>query len=590
MGFRDKYFFMKKYLHKEALIWGIGLIILYLFSWQLIHYFYNQQVITQQNRFLIEQAQTLSRISQNQAEKIIQLAPQYVQNENERLTLIDGKTGKILFDTFESQLRADSRKNRPEVKAILDGNETGQAIRESQTLHKEMMYVTLALQSKGQLRYILRLAEPTATFYNQAKSMQRAIFLVFTLMYLMITFFILRVIYKRNQPLQTVVPILEKMLNQPDHTEWILTQDEQSGELFYLINQLNEKLRQTHQAYTQSQVQFAQVLQELTIGIFLIAPDGKLQLMNQAMCEQLGLTESKLNADFTQTITDPKLIQMIYQVQSNHQLLHEELTTFQTKRKLDLSIRSFSDQQQILGMSYDLTKIRHLEKLQKDFVGNVTHELKTPVTSLIGFTETLLDGAMEDPELCRQFLTIMQKDANRLQDLIQEIIQLSKTDELFAYESSQVECTQLVKQILSQYGKNIEHKQLSLTLTSENEVTLLTKKELIQPILKNLIENAIFYAPENGKITIQLKKQAQLFTFKITDNGLGIEAKDQARIFERFYRVDKARARHSGGTGLGLAIVKDYTEKLGGRVWVESHPGLGATFIVELPELTENPS
>ena len=274
---------MKKYLHKEALLWGIGLIILYLFSWQLIHYFYNQQVITQQNRFLIEQAQTLSRISQNQAEKIIQLAPQYVQNENERLTLIDGKTGKILFDTFESQLQDDSRKNRPEVKAILDGNETGQAIRESQTLHKEMMYVTLALQSKGQLRYILRLAEPTATFYNQAKSMQRAIFLVFTLMYLMITFFILRVIYKRNQPLQTVVPILEKMLNQPDHTEWILTQDEQSGELFYLINQLNEKLRQTHQAYTQSQVQFAQVLQELTIGIFLIAPDGKLQLINQAM-------------------------------------------------------------------------------------------------------------------------------------------------------------------------------------------------------------------------------------------------------------------------------------------------------------------
>ncbi|MCJ0588562.1 two-component sensor histidine kinase, partial [Enterococcus cecorum] len=140
---------MKKYLHKEALLWGIGLIILYLFSWQLIHYFYNQQVITQQNRFLIEQAQTLSRISQNRAEKIIQLAPQYVQNENERLTLIDGKTGKILFDTFESQLQDDSRKNRPEVKAILDGNETGQAIRESQTLHKEMMYVTLALQSKG---------------------------------------------------------------------------------------------------------------------------------------------------------------------------------------------------------------------------------------------------------------------------------------------------------------------------------------------------------------------------------------------------------------------------------------------------------
>src|SRR5699024_9609662 len=283
-------------------------------------------------------------------------------------------------------------------------------------------------------------------------------------------------------------------------------------------------------------------VQTCALPIFLIAPDGKLQLMNQAMCEQLGLTESKLNADFTQTITEPKLIQMIYQVQSNHQLLHEELTTFQTKRKLDLSIRSFSDQQQILGMSYDLTKIRHLEKLQKDFVGNVTHELKTPVTSLIGFTETLLDGSMEDPELCRQFLTIMQKDAKRLQDLIQEIIQLSKTDELFAYESSQVECGRLLKQILSQYEKNIEHKQLSLTHTSENEVTLLTKKELIQPILKNLIENAIFYAPENGKITIQLKKQAQLFTFKITDNGLGIEAKDQARIFERFYRVDKARA------------------------------------------------
>ncbi|EOT41964.1 ATP-binding protein [Enterococcus columbae] len=577
---------MKKIKEHEFILWAIGLLALYLLSWQVISYFYNQQVTLQQANYLKQQAQTLIRIADGQKEQLIALSDDYVQSANERITLIDAKNGKIIYDTFNEQLINDLRTTRPEVKAIMDGNTTAQAIRYSQTLKKELIYVTVPIKENQQLSMILRIAEPTSLFIQQAKGMKHSIFLVYLIMYGLITLFLLRIILKRNQPIQTILPILRKMTKQPNQTELILTDSKYGSELYQLINQLNETLRDTYQAYTDTEEQFQALLKELTIGIFMIQADGNLRLMNHAMCEQLGLVPPiKENQAFAKVINDPQLIQMIYQVHQTQGFIHQEITTAQTKRRLDISVRFFTEDHQILGVSYDLTKIRHLETMQKDFVSNVSHELKTPVTSLIGFTETLLDGAKDDPELTEQFLQIMQKDALRLQALIQEIIQLSKTNELFAYESQEVDLSLLCQQILTNYQESIQNKHLQIDFVAQSNLKVLTKKELLQPICKNLIENAIQYAPLNSQIQIQWCLQENHYQFIVKDNGLGIDPKEHERIFERFYRVDKARARHSGGTGLGLAIVKDYTEKLGGTVAIKSQLGKGATFIITIPYL-----
>lgn len=577
---------MKKLKIHEFSLWAIGLFLLYLLSWQIISYFYNQQVTLQQANYLKQQAQTLVRISKGKQENLIQLADDYVQSANERITLINATNGKIIYDTHNEQLVNDLRTTRPEVKAIIDGNAAGQAIRYSQTLKKELIYITIPIKENDRLTMILRIAEPTSLFIQQAKGMKRSIFLVYLVMYGLITLFLLRIIMKRNQPIQMILPILRKMTQQPNQTELILTDSKYGSELYQLINQLNETLRDTYQAYTDTEEQFQSLLKELTIGIFMIQADGNLRLMNNAMCEQLGLVPPiQENQPFTNIIDDPKLIQMIYQVHQTQGFIHQEITTTQTKRRLDISVRFFTEDHQVLGVSYDLTKIRHLETLQKDFVSNVSHELKTPVTSLIGFTETLLDGAKDDPELTEQFLQIMQKDALRLQALIQEIIQLSKTNELFAYESQEVDLVKLCQQVTADYAENIQNKHLNISITPNESLCILTKKELLQPICKNLIENAIQYAPVNSQIQINCQKQADYYQLIVQDNGMGIDPKEHQRIFERFYRVDKARARHSGGTGLGLAIVKDYTEKLGGKVTIESQLGSGATFIVTIPHL-----
>ncbi|MGO3791932.1 MAG: sensor histidine kinase, partial [Enterococcus gilvus] len=237
---------------------------------------------------------------------------------------------------------------------------------------------------------------------------------------------------------------------------------------------------------------------------------------------------------------------------------------------------------QIMGTVYDLTHVRRLEKIQRDFVGNVSHELKTPVTSLLGFTETLLDGAKDDPELTEEFLTIMQNDAKRLQRLIQDIIELSKDSEDLSEDRQTIELHYFLQQQIGLYQHLLKNKQITVTIDGAENCFYQTRLTFFQPIIKNLLENAVQYSPENSDITLSYRLADEL-VLTVTDHGIGMSKDDQKRIFERFYRVDKARARNSGGTGLGLAIVKEYSEILGGTVNVESHPKLGSTFTITLP-------
>ena len=191
---------------------------------------------------------------------------------------------------------------------------------------------------------------------------------------------------------------------------------------------------------------------------------------------------------------------------------------------------------------------------------------------------------MEDPTITREFLTIMEKDAHRLERLIQEIIQLSKTDEAQTYEWQELDLAALYQQLSQSFQHLLQEKQLDLKIEMLQPINWRTVRELFYPIVKNLVENALQYSPENSQVILrsQIRPDGQL-EIQVSDHGIGIDQEDQKRIFERFYRVDKARARNSGGTGLGLAIVKDYTEKLGGHLTLDSHPKVGSTFTVILP-------
>lgn len=575
---------MKKQLG-EYLGWLAVLLVIFIGAWQLIAGFYHNQVVSQQQDYLEKKAALLLNVTKDDSlAELAQVSQQYVANSEERITILDAG-GAIVADTTDASLTG-TRSNRPEIKTILQGGKLGVALRHSATLKKELLYVATPIIQDQKINGILRIAEPTANFLNSAAQVRRSIFLVYSLLCLLITLVVLHFLRQKNRPMEKILPVLKKMVAQPEKTELILQTSPQWQELYQTVNQLSEQLSETYQAYTATESQLHTLLDELMIGVFLLDENHQLLMINPAMKQQLGLPqELTLPENLASVIRDPGLIQAIYRVTPATPVLHEEFQLkIPNKRVLDLNLHLFVEQKQLLGISYDLSRVRQLEKMQKDFVGNVSHELKTPVTSLIGFTETLLDGAMEDPTITREFLTIMEKDAHRLERLIQEIIQLSKTDEAQTYEWQDLDLAALYQQLSQSFQHLLQEKQLDLKIEMLQPINWRTVRELFYPIVKNLVENALQYSPENSQVILrsQVRPDGQL-EIQVSDCGIGIDQEDQKRIFERFYRVDKARARNSGGTGLGLAIVKDYTEKLGGHLTLDSHPKVGSTFTVILP-------
>lgn len=570
----------------ERAFFLILLIGLFFGGWQMISHYFQQQIIEQQESYLIKKAQLLTQqldVEDLTSQQNKNVLTEFVHQSNERITLLDSN-GKVLFDTTDQSLD-QSRDDRPEIKAVLNGGTLGTSLRMSTTLNEELLYVALPIKVNGQLEAIIRIAEPTSGFLPRTENFRRWVFFFFLIFFIVLTSMIYYLAYQRNQPLKTVLPVLKKMVNNPDKTEIIMQTSDQWEELYQTINELSEQMSKMYRAYTTTEEQLYSLLNELMIGVFLIDSESRLRLLNPKMQNHLGVSHFRPNKRYTEIIQEPKLIQLIHQVTPTEPLVHKEITISEGQQTLDISLRYFNSSEetgQILGVAYDLTKIRRLEKLQKDFVGNVSHELKTPVTSLIGFTETLLDGAKDDPKTLTDFLLIMQKDAIRLDKLIREIIQLSK-DEETPYETQTIYLDPYFHQIIQSYQPTIEKKQLTIQLFGE-DVSFTTQTDLLYPIIKNLVENAIQYSKESSTIIIRYQVTNKL-TFSVQDFGIGIDKEDQERIFERFYRVDKARSRHSGGTGLGLAIVKDYVNLLGGVILVDSHPGTGSTFTVTIPAL-----
>lgn len=580
---------MKKH-YGESLAWLAVLLVIFIGAWQLIAGFYQRQVLDQQQTYLEKKGSLLMHMAElnGGGDSLKDLSQHYVTSSDERITLLTAD-GAILFDTYDPSLEG-TRSDRPEIKTLLQGGKLGVSLRQSDTLNKELLYVAIPVMTDGHLSNIIRIAEPTATFMAEAGSVRQSIFFVYSVLCLLITFLVLYFLRQKNRPIEKILPVLKKMATQPQKTELIMQTSPQWQELYQTINQLSEQLSQTYQAYTATENQLHTLLNELMIGVFILDEEQQLVMINPTMQEQLGITGMlSLPTEFASVIKDPGLIQLIYRINKHQPVLQEELRLKLPEEKvLDINLRLFNEQKQLMGISYDLTRVRQLEKMQKDFVSNVSHELKTPVTSLIGFTETLLAGAMHDPKITEEFLVIMQKDAQRLQRLIQDIIQLSKTEAELQYELQPIELPTLFQQLKDSYRQLLAEKQVTLTLTGSEPTYWLTNREFFYPIIKNLVENAIQYSPKNSQVKLSWRlTAADQLEVTVRDQGLGIDQDDQERIFERFYRVDKARARHSGGTGLGLAIVKDYTEKLGGTLHLTSHPQVGSTFSVAFPKLTK---
>jgi two-component system sensor histidine kinase SenX3 len=253
------------------------------------------------------------------------------------------------------------------------------------------------------------------------------------------------------------------------------------------------------------------------------------------------------------------------------------------KRELKVSVAPLNDEGMVLVLLSDESEARRVEAVRRDFVANVSHELKTPIGALGLLSEAIL-GAKDQPEEVVRFATRMQGEAKRLADLVQEIIDLSRLQSSDPLQKAfAVDISEAIREAVSQAQFSSEQRNIEIEVGDIEDASVIGDRDQIVTAIHNLIENAVNYSPENTKVSVVTKRSEDVVEISVTDQGIGIAETDQARIFERFYRVDPARSRLTGGTGLGLSIVKHVSLNHGGDVKVWSKVGVGSTFTLLLP-------
>ncbi|HAB8443113.1 TPA_asm: PAS domain-containing protein [Listeria monocytogenes] len=508
-----------------------------------------------------------------------------------RITVIDSK-GDVVADTKKDPEKLDNHMNRPEVTDILKkGESVGISIRESDSLGYSMLYVAVPVKHQSKTDGVLRISISLESVDAAVAKLWGNLALIFGIALVIIAAISVFIARKITRPVREIIEVSTDLAN---HKYDSRIHGKISGELQDLsisVNTLAESLETQMFEIKQNEQRLNAIVQNLVSGVMLINVDKKVIMTNRTMYQILGETEIT-GKPFYEVIKSFALSQLIEATFETKTIQQKEIILyFPREMILDASVSPIlGENGEITGiilLLHDITQIRHLENVRSEFVTNVSHELKTPVTALKGFAETLLDGAMYDEMLLKKFLTIIKEESDRLHRLIMDILALSRIEQNPVPENVElVEVDEVIEQSARTIFEMATEKNIQVIIPEKTipSVTIETDRDKLQQILINLLSNAINYTPVDGKVEVKLIEQEAEVIIEVTDNGIGIPAKDIDRVFERFYRVDKARSRHSGGTGLGLSIVKHLVENCGGRIEVESQEEVGSTFRVTLPK------
>lgn len=332
------------------------------------------------------------------------------------------------------------------------------------------------------------------------------------------------------------------------------------------------------------------LIENMGSALVMIGREGKITVVNKPFLKQFDFKFEKVNHQPFRNVGLPgEVVEFIDYIFMTEKSARKQIRfEYQQVRHMELyGAPVIGEHGRWLGVvivMHDITELIRLEQIRKDFVANVSHELKTPITSIKGFSETLLDGAMEDKQALTDFLEIIHKESERLQLLIQDLLELSKIEQHgFSIEYQVIGLHHVIERATEMVLPKATEKEMKLTVQMENEFEVEADPGRMIQIVMNLLANAVNYSPPKTTVTVKVYKEKDHGIIEIADEGIGIEQKELPRIFERFYRVDRARSRNSGGTGLGLAIVKHLVEAHNGKITVESVVGEGTTFKISIP-------
>jgi two-component system phosphate regulon sensor histidine kinase PhoR len=508
-----------------------------------------------------------------------------------RVTIINAN-GVVLGDSQEEPSQMENHFNRPEIQQAIS-DEVGILERESTILGTEMMYLALPVKKDGAIQGFVRLALPTTEITMTLSRLWNMLLTALLLAIFLAGVLGLKQAQRLTKPIQEMTIAAQRIAGGDFSLRAYTTNQDEIGVLGQALNQMAQQLKETIAEVSTEKSKLESVLANMVSGVIFLGQDGRVDLVNPAAGQILGINPIFSGVQqHVGIIRNYQLSKLIATALKKGKVVKEEiLILVPHKKNVQVNITPIiSGEDSNLGavvVLHDITDFRKLERMRTDFVANVSHELKTPVTSLKGYAETLLDGALEDPEVAREFVKIILSESERLSVLINDLLELSKIESTAANPVmwQEINIDALIWSLNVKFKPQAEERQIELEFTKpEYPLIAMGDKGMIEQVLTNLIDNAIKYSPVGGKVKMAVSEQAEGILFEVIDTGFGIPEQELKRIFERFYRVDKGRSRKLGGTGLGLAIVKHTLETHGSQIKVESRLGRGSKFYFTLPK------
>jgi len=501
-------------------------------------------------------------------------------------------SGKVVADSDEEPARMNDHSDREEIiEALNDGY--GWSRRPSPTLGIRMMYVAIPLKKQGEVVAVVRTAiAVTAIDHALANMYTKMVWggLAVALCAAALSFAISRRISRSVVNMEQIAQrFAEGQLD-------LRVPIPGPSELASLANALNEMARQLYDkisTITSQRNELEAVLSSMIEGVVAVNHEGQIMSINRAAANLLSVDPAQVQGyNIDQVVREDDIQQFVRKTLEGREPVEAEVSLrTEDERFFQLHGASLPDAKNgkagAVIVLHDITRMRRLENVRRDFVANVSHELKTPVTSIQGFVEALSEGEIEDPVQTKRYVGIIARHSDRLNSIIEDLLSLSRLEEDQGQRRIQFENTSLkplLAAAIDLLSSRAERHEVRVELICDDDIEAKVNPALIEQAVFNLVDNAIKYSKTEDKVVVSAERKDSGVVISVQDRGCGIASEHLPRLFERFYVVDKGRSRKLGGTGLGLAIVKHITQVHGGSITVESSPGKGSTFTIHLPK------
>jgi two-component system phosphate regulon sensor histidine kinase PhoR len=514
------------------------------------------------------------RVNTDHSYALTDVVSQEGQASGARATVIDAQ-GKVLADSQASADAAENQAHQPEFVDALKG-EVGSATRSTSSVAVPIQYVAAPVAG-GAVRLAYPLSDVEAVIALVHRTLLWGALVAFAVAVVMSAI----VAYLTGRRLQRIVEFARRIAAGDLTARVTGTSDDEIGQVAAALDKTARQLEENFAALETSQRQLETMLNSMQDAVIAIDADDLVQWANQRM-NKLVPQRTRLNAPVVETVRDPDFLRAVRGASESRKVFTARAASILPGRTFDVTAAPMPGGGAVAVLR-DLTETERVEKTRRDFIANVSHELRTPLTSIQGYTETLLDSAPENNHV-RDFLEIIRKNATRMSRLTEDLLTLARVEsgeQRFALQS--VMPGELLQEAVQSFQEVARSHNIELEVEDHASVAVSADAEAIHQVFSNLVDNALKYAASGGRIVLGARPTARGVEFYVRDFGPGIPSEHLPRLFERFYRVDKARSRESGGTGLGLAIAKHIVLAHSGAIRAESELNHGSTFLFTLP-------